>query len=33
MTACHPLYSAAQRYAVFSKLASIELPIAARQIR
>jgi sortase A len=30
MTACHPLYSAAQRYAVFSKLRSIVLPPAAR---
>jgi sortase A len=26
MTACHPLYSAAQRYAVFSKLKSITVP-------
>jgi sortase A len=29
MTACHPLYSAAQRYAVFSKLRSIVLPASA----
>jgi sortase A len=26
LTACHPLYSAAQRYAVFARLVEIELP-------
>lgn len=26
LTACHPLYSAAQRYAVFADLADVELP-------
>jgi len=26
LTACHPLYSAAERYAVFARLVSIELP-------
>jgi sortase A len=30
LTACHPLYSAAERYAVFAKLREIELSAAAR---
>jgi sortase A len=29
LTACHPLYSAAERYAVFARLVSIELPSRA----
>jgi sortase A len=33
LSACHPLYSAAQRYVVFARLASIELPGASTATR
>jgi sortase A len=33
LSACHPLYSAAQRYVVFARLESVQLPGASRSVR
>jgi sortase A len=32
LSACHPLYSAEQRYVIFARLQSITLPGAARAV-
>ena len=33
LSACHPLYSAAQRYVVFAKLESVKLAGTSRTVR